>query len=212
LEYLFSDKEKNIVQKLKNSMPKRIWTEFVKVIFEFDNHYVELECLPRKANSQNNGDEAMTVNIREFEKKYKSLNYSKTLVEKRKITDIKIVRTLLYFTDSITEPNKVKKMDSHLNKILSKIAGVRKSKIEKILDGSSSSYHSEVLCRPNSKESKEINTEYTNLIDVGLLVEFENEYLAAIVQGNGFGFTHLDRKPILTIEELEKELDNYELN
>ena len=212
MEYLFDSNEKSLIEKLNNSVPIRIWTEFVKVIFEFDDRYMEIECLPKKAYSQNNGDEAMVVEIREFKKKYEPQNYSKTLIQKRKITDIKIVRTLLYFTDSITEPKKVKKMDSQLNKILSKIAGVKKSKIEKILDGSSSSYHSEVLCRPNSKESKKINTDYKNLIDVGLLVEFGNEYLPAFVQGNGFGFTHLDRKPILTIEELEKELDYYQLN
>ena len=212
MEYLFNSSDKNIIQKLNDSVPKRIWTEFVKVIFEFDNRYVELECLSKKANSQNNGDEAIMVEIREHEKRYEPQNYSKKIIENRKITEIKIVRTFLYFTDSITEPNKVKKMDSYWNKIMSKIAGVRKSEIDKLLDGASSSYHSEIICQPNSQESKGIKKEYSNLIDVGLLLKIGHEYLPAFVQKNGYGFVQLERKPLLTDKELKAELDKYELN
>jgi len=212
LKYTFNDIEKDIIQRLKNSEPKRIWTEFVKVIFEFDKYYIELECVPEIASSQNKGDEAMRVKILEIDNKYNPTQNAKVIVENKQIKDIKSVRTFLYFTDSITEPAKVKKNDSKWNKMLSKIAGIRKSEIEKLLEGTTSSYHDEILCKPNSEESKKAKGEFSNLIDVGIILEIEDKFLPAFVQGNGYGFSHLERKPLLTAKDLKSELKQYELN
>jgi hypothetical protein len=212
LNYTFNEIEKDIIQRLKNSEPKRIWTEFIKVIIEFEEYYVELECVPEIASSQNKVDEAMTVKVREFKKSYLPYKNAKVIVENKPITDIKSVRTFLYFTDSITEPAKVKKIDSKWNRMLSKIAGIRKSEIEKLLDGTTSSYHDEIICKPNSDEAKKVNGEFSNLIDVGIILEIGENYLPAFVQGNGYGFAHLERKPLLKSEELKKELIEYELN
>ena len=212
MNYTFNEIEKDIIQRLKNSEPKRIWTEFIKVIFEFEEYYVELECVPEIASSQNKADEAMTIKVRELKKHYLPSKNAKAIVENKPITDIKCVRTLLYFTDSITEPTKVKKIDSKWNRMLSKIAGIRKSEIEKLLDGTTSSYHDEIICKPNSEESKKVNGEFSNLIDVGIILEIGDKYLPAFVQGNGYGFAHLERKPLLKSEELKEELTEYELN
>ncbi|MBT8245087.1 MAG: hypothetical protein HKP48_03940 [Winogradskyella sp.] len=211
MNYLFNNIERNIIQKLRNSEPKGIWTEFVRVIFEFENFYIEIDCLPEKADSQNIADEAMTVKIRENIEKYQPNEQAIKIKEKNKITDIKIARTLLYFTDSITETYKVKKLDSKWNRMLSKISGVRKSEIDKLLEGTSSSYHSQIICRPDSEESKNSSAEYSNLIDVGIIVEFDNQYLPALVQANAFGFGHLEIKPLLTSEEIKSSLNKYEL-
>ena len=212
MKYTFNDIEKDIIQRLKNSEPKRIWTEFVKVIFEFDKYYIELECVPEIASSQNKGDEAMRVKILEIESKYNPTQNAKVIAENEQIKDIKSVRTFLYFTDSITEPAKVKKNDSKWNKMLSKIAGIRKSEIEKLLEGTTSSYHDEILCKPNSEESKKAKEEFSNLIDVGIILEIGDKFLPAFVQGNGYGFAHLERKPLLTVKDLKSELIEYELN
>ncbi|GAA4976351.1 hypothetical protein [Algibacter aquimarinus] len=212
MNYIFNKIEKEIIQRLKNSEPKRIWTEFIKVIFEFEEYYIELECVPEIASSQNKADEAMTAKVREFKKSYLPYENAKILVENKPITDIKTVRTFLYFTDSITEPAKVKKIDSKWNRMLSKIAGIRKSEIEKLLDGTTSSYHDEILCKPNSDEAKKINGEFSNLIDVGIILEIGENYLPAFVQGNGYGFAHLERKPLLKLEELKGVLTEYEMN
>jgi hypothetical protein len=212
VEYTFNNIEKKIIQKLKKSEPKRIWTEFVKVIFEFDEYYIELECVPKIASSQNKGDEAMTVKILEIENKYNPTENAKVITENEQIKDIKSVRTFLYFTDSITEPAKVKKIDSKWNKMLSKIAGIRKSEIEKLLEGTTSSYHDQVLCKPNSEESKKAKGEFSNLIDVGIILEIGDKFLPVFVQGNGYGFAHLERKPLLTEKDLKRELIEYELN
>ena len=100
MEYTFNIIEKKLIQKLKKSEPKRIWTEFIKVIFEFDKYYIELECVPEVASSQNKSDEAMTVKIREIENKYNPTENAKVIIKNEQIRDIKSVRTFLCFTDS----------------------------------------------------------------------------------------------------------------
>lgn len=212
MNYTFNEIEKDIIKSLKNSEPVRIWTEFIRVIFEFNEYYVELECVPEIASSQNKFDEAMTVKVREYKKPYLPSNHAKILVEKKRITDVKTVRTFLYFTDSITEPAKVKKIDSKWNRLLGKIAGIRKSEIEKLFEGTTSSYYDQIICNPNSNEAKKVNGEFSNLIDVGILLEIGKSYLPAFVQGNGYGFAHLESKSLLKSEELKKELIEYELN
>lgn len=211
MEYLFTDIERKIIEKLKNSRPIRIWTEYVKVVFEFENSYIELDCVPEIADSQNAPDEAITTKIREFGDVFKPQKHSKIIVQNSLITDVKIVQTLLYFTDSITEPEKVIRMNSQWNRMLSKIAGVRKSKIEKLLEGTTSRYHLEVICNPDSEEAKDLKKEYSNVIDVGLLLKIENLYLQAFVRGNGYGFSHLEGKPFLNSEELQSALTKYRL-
>ncbi|WP_394908094.1 hypothetical protein [uncultured Mesonia sp.] len=212
LNYTFNEIEKDIIQRLKNSEPKRIWTEFIKVIIEFEEYYIELECVPEIASSQNKADEAMTAKVREFKKSYSPHKNAKVLAENKPITEVKTVRTLLYFTDSITEPAKVKKIDSKWNRMLSKIAGIRKSEIEKLLEGTTSSYHDEIICKPNSDKAKKVNEEFSNLIDVGIILEIGERYLPAFVQGNGYGFAHLERNALLKSEELKGILTEYELN
>ena len=212
MEYLFNDIEKNIIEKLKNSQPKRIWYEFVTVVFEFDDFYIELESVPEIADSQNKFDEAMTAKIREIKKSYKPSENAKLICENKLIIEIKTVRTFLYFTDSISEPKKVKKLDSKWNRFMSKISNVKQSEIEKILGRTSSSYHSVITCRPNSSESKKAHPEFSNIIDVGLVLKIENEFLPVFVQSNSFGFGHLERKFLLLESELKEIINNYELN
>ncbi|MCL5247447.1 hypothetical protein M4I21_16625, partial [Cellulophaga sp. 20_2_10] len=68
------------------------------------------------------------------------------------------------------------------------------------------------LCKPNSEESKKAREGFSNLIDVGIILEIGNKFLPAFVKENGYGFAHLERKPLLTSTELKEELTEYELN
>ncbi|KAB1064691.1 hypothetical protein F6U93_14435 [Tamlana haliotis] len=212
MNYIFDDIEKNIIEELKNSRPQRIWTEYIKVIFEFEDHFVELECVPEIADSQNQADEAMTVKIRKVNTIYEPYKNAHIICENENITEINVVRTFLYFTDSITEPKKVKKMDSIWNRIISKIAGIRKSKIENILEGTSRSYHRQIICNPNSEDAKKASPEFSNLINVGILVKTKEKYLPIFVQSNGYGFPHLETKPFISSNELAKIIGKYELS
>ena len=145
MEHLFNDIEKKIIEKLKNSKPKRIWYEFITVVFEFDDFYIELESVSEIADSQNKYDEAIAAKIREFKKAYKPSKNAKLISKNKLISEIKTVKTFLYFTDSISEPKKVKKLDSKWNRFMSKISNVKQSETEKILGGTSSSYHSVII-------------------------------------------------------------------
>ena len=211
MNYIFDNIERNIIEELKNSRPKRIWTEYVRVVFEFEGYFIELECLPEIADSQNKSDEAMTAKIRKHNGTFEPQNTAKVLSENEIITEINIVRTFLYFTNSITEPKKVKKIDSKWNKMMSKIAGIRKSEIDKILEGTSSSYHSEIICKPNSKNAEKANAESSNTIDVGIILKVKEKFMPIFVQSNGYGFGHLETKPFLDNRELEKIMNNYEV-
>jgi len=211
VNYIFDNIERNIIEELKNSRPKRIWTEYVRVVFEFEGYFIELECLPEIADSQNKSDEAMTAKIRKHNGTFEPQNTAKVLSENEIITEINIVRTFLYFTNSITEPKKVKKIDSKWNKMMSKIAGIRKSEIDKILEGTSSSYHSEIICKPNSKNAEKANAESSNTIDVGIILKVKEKFMPIFVQSNGYGFGHLETKPFLDNRELEKIMNNYEV-
>jgi len=164
------------------------------------------------ADSQNKYDEAITVKIREISKSYKPSENAKLICENKLVSEIKTVKTFLYFTDSISEPKKVKKLDTKWNRFMSKISNIKQSEIEKIIEGTSSSYHSVITCRPNSAKSKKARPEFSNIIDVGLVLKIENEFLPVFVQSNSFGFGHLERNFLLTENELKKIINNYELN
>ena len=207
MKYTFNEIDKNILRKLKNSVPKRIWTEFVKIVFEFDGYCIELECIPRIASSPNDGDEAMTTQIREIEKNYSPPKSAIIVLENKEITGVHCVRTLLYFTVATTEPEMVKKSESQLRKLLSKVSGVSKRKIDEMIKGYSS-YHEEIICKPGTVDVKE---EFSNLIDVGLIIEFDNYYLPAFIQRNSFGFADVERQSLLQSEELKEILSEYEV-
>ncbi|PRP67753.1 hypothetical protein [Nonlabens agnitus] len=211
MNYTFDPQEKAIIDTLENSNPERIWTQFIKIVIEFKDYYVELECIPEVADSQNDADEAMTVKIRKFENTYEPCKHAKVIVENQSILEIKRVRTLLYFTDSITDPVETKKIDSQWNKILSKISGLRRSRIDKMFESGSSSYHDEIICNPKAPQAQVIKKEFSNLIDVGLLLKVKDKFVPAFLLSNAYGFNHLERKALYTMEELKEGLHNYEL-
>jgi len=94
---------------------------------------------------------------------------------------------------------------------MSKIAGIRKSEIDKILEGTSNSYYNEIICKPNSKNAEKDTPEYLNTIDVGIILKVKENFMPIFVQSNRYGFGHLETKPFLNNRELEKIMNNYEV-
>ena len=209
-EFLFTDHELNLVEELKVKQPIRIWNSWVKVIFEYDICYIELECIPELAASQHESDEAMTVRISKKEENYIPEKHSKVLIENPQISEIKTARIFLYATDMITDPVEIQETENSWNKILSFISNLRKSKIEKIFEGLQSSYHSQVVCHPESEEAKNIKSKFSNLIDVGLLLKIGDKYLRLFIVSNGYGF-NLDYRPFINEQELNEGIENYQL-
>ncbi len=66
----------------------------------------------------------------------------------------------------------------------------------------------EYTCHPKSDEAKNIDHTYSNLIDCGLLLKVDGEYLPAFITSNAYGF-HLWITNIFTdLKILKKLLDN----
>jgi hypothetical protein len=206
-KFLFNDNDKVLINELKNSTPIRIWSEYVRVVFEFQNNYIELECQDEIAESINDSDEAIICIIRKHNIKYLKSSSSKLIAENKKISDIKIVRTVLHFTKS----KKIEPIPHNKNSF--------KSRLKKFITGEDdiiseilsmpSTGHSEIVSNP--KSIKNNMPEFSNLIDVGLLIEIDNQYFQPIIKDNGYGFTGIGRKPFLSKEETNLELKNYEL-
>jgi len=58
------------------------------------------------------------------------------------------------------------------------------------------SYH------PKSEEAKAISLDYSNLIDVGLLIQIEQKCLKAFVEKNSYGFHVWNDKFFFELDEL----------
>ncbi|MDN3725549.1 hypothetical protein QRD02_14280, partial [Aequorivita sp. SDUM287046] len=152
-EYLFSEKELKLIEFLKSNSPKRIWLEPIFYIFEYDNFYIELgiECaekiqlgyLPeKKFTTQPITDfhqYVMVAKLKKVNHKFKSQEGSELLIENEKITDVNIVRTLLFYCQHVQS-----KEHSH-------IFNTESSQIN-----------------PNLEINKELKIERTCLADVGL--------------------------------------------
>lgn len=208
--YLFNDIEKQILEDLKKTNPIRIWSEFTKVVFEFENYYVELDCVPEKAASQNEFDEAITVKVRKQISKFKPIKSATLLAENKQILAIKTVSTLLYFTTFKKIKKPIKKTRTLFTWLKELIPG-KDDSLGKIL-AETDGYYDSIICQPNSTESKKVKPEFSNLIEVGVLIRLGDEFLQAFVKSNGFGFAHLERKALTSIEDLKTDLGNYKLN
>lgn len=206
-KFLFNNNDKVLINELKNSTPIKIWSEYVKIIFEFKNSYIELECKDEIAESINDSDEAIICIIRKQDSKYKKSNGSELITENKILNDIKIVRTILHFTKS----EKIEPIPYNKNSF--------KARLKKFITGEDdiisemfskpSTGHNQIVSNPKSVENN--MPEFSNLIDVGLLIEIDNQYFQAIIKDNGYGFTDIGRKPFLSKEETNLELKDYEL-
>jgi hypothetical protein len=110
-EYLFSEKELKLIDFLKSNSPKKIWHEPIFYIFEYDNFYIELgiECaeniklgyIPEKKfiNIPTSDFEqyVMIATLERVNSEFKPQTGSELLMTNEKITELNIVRTLLFY-------------------------------------------------------------------------------------------------------------------
>jgi hypothetical protein len=206
-KFLFNENDKVLISELKESKPIRIWSEYIRIIFEFQNDYIELKCQDEVAESINDADEAIVCKIRKRNIKYTKSNNSELIVKDKRIADIKIVRTLLYFTKS----KKIEPIPYNKNSF--------KARLKKLITGEDDVI-SEMLAMPSTGHDKIVSNpqlfdnkmpEFYNLVDVGLLIEIDDKYFQPIIKDNEYGFTDIGRKPFLSKDEVNMELKNYEL-
>ena len=205
--FLFNEDEKVLIEELRNSTPIRIWSEYIRVIFEYENYSIVMEIQDEIAESINENDEAITCKLIKQTSPYIKSKIAKLITWNNKIKDIKIARTLLTFTKSKKIEPKPYKKNSFRSKLKRFITG--EDDIIAELQALPSFGHEQIICNPNKKQSQ--YPKFCNLIDAGLLIQFDNNFFQPIIKGNGYGFSDIGRKPFLQKNEIEKVLKDYEL-
>ena len=207
-EYTYKDPEIELIHHLWNNTPKKIWYNFVFYVFDYGNYHLILECESKEAKSQNKYDEALIAELTRKNEKYVPDKHSKLVCENKPIDSLYIVRTFLHFSDfrNFTKPEKI------ANRIGQKIKTILKGKsnpLDEIIS-KTTGVGAQYICHPKSKEAKNVDLNFENLLDVGLLIEIENEYLRAYLQSNGFGFQIWKDKYFYKTEDLKEDTELYE--
>ena len=207
-QYIYKDKEIEIVRHLLNNQPKKIWWDFVRYVFDYGNYHFILESVPMPAATQNKYDEAIIAELSRVDKPFEPSENIELVCENKNIDKIYIVRTFLYFT-TLQNYSKLRVL---FNRIRHKLKSIIKGKNDPFDDLISEVTGSgeEIICHPKSKEVNKINPDYSNLLDVGLLLEIEGKYLTAFLKNNGFGFIVWDGKYFYEAKELEEDVQLYE--
>ncbi len=99
--YLFSEEELSHLKFIRENSPLRIWYEYIRYVFEYEDFHFTLEV--KLAEKISKGLEilsqhAMKTEMRFIEDKFVAQKGSELLSENKKITEIEIFRTKLYFT------------------------------------------------------------------------------------------------------------------
>lgn len=190
-EYLFSEKELKLIEFLKSNSPKKIWWEPIFYIFEYDNFYIELEIeCTEKLNlgfiSENKSTNTMISDLEQYvmiaklkklNLKFKPQTGSELLFENESITEINIVRTLLFFCKH------------------------RQSSENSNLFTSDS-----FLINPKLEIANDLLIQQSYLVDVGLQIKINDNYLNCFILENGEDFQMNTFNQMTDLKNEKKEL------
>jgi hypothetical protein len=208
MDYIYADSEIEFIKYIKKIPPKKIWWDFTTYVFDYDNLYYQIECVAEIADTINNFDEAMIGQITKRVEPFVPLKHTKLICENKFIEDLFIVRTFLYFTTFKTFTKTEKYLKRIRLKLKTFLTG-KKEFFESLASQASGGYEA-IICHPKSEEAKKIDHKFSNLIDCGLLLQIEGQYLKAFVEDNGFGFNSDNNKFFFDINELKEISENYE--
>ena len=167
-----------------------------------------LECVDKQAKSQNKCDGVVIAELTRKNKEYFPNEHSKLVCENKSIDNIYIARTFLHFSDF----RDFTKLEIKANRIGHKIKTLIKGKSDPFdeIISKTTGTGSEYICHPKSQEAKNVNLNFANLLDVGLLIEIKNKYLRAFLDDNGFGFNIWNEKFFFEINDIKDDMKLYE--
>ena len=170
--YLFSDDDFILISYLKSHTPKKVWWTPIEYIFDYENFYIALEiyCCEKNPISFNNYGYIMSIKFEKVNEKYTNFDGCKMLAENRKISNIYIVRTILYFHDF---------------------------RLPEYKENINYNYFGDFLTNPKNKLEKYIMPECINMVDVGILVKIENDFIEAFVKENDDDFQTYEENYLL---------------
>jgi hypothetical protein len=208
MDYTYKDSEIEFARHIKTNPPQKIWWDFTVYVFDYSDHYFQIECISEIADSQNKSDEAIIGQFTKHLETYTPGQYTKLVCENKKIEDLYIARVFLYFT-TFKEYSKIEQLYSQTKQKVKTFMTGKKDVLGEILSNTIGGCE-EITCHPKSEEAKNIDRKYSNLIDCGLLIQIDGKCLKAFVESNGFGFHISDDKYFHNIDELKDIAGQYE--
>jgi len=157
--YLFDTDDFILISYLKSETPKRIWWTPILYVFEYEDFYIETEiyCCEENLVSFNDYGFIMSIKFEKVNGKYTNFDGCVVLSENRKISNIYIVRTQIYFHDY---------------------------RNPKYIENKNYNCFGDFQTHPKVKLDKDIQVQSTFLVDVGLLINIENDFIDAFVKDN----------------------------
>jgi hypothetical protein len=181
--FLYDEKIIELFRRLKSQPPERIFSEeflpSYHVGFDYGERHIVATPKDFLAASQNGDDEAITIEFAEVNSPYKIHESERVILESPVISRVFILRTLLYFSDEIKYKNN--------DETLAKMTDEEKADpiLSKLL-GEATGGHDEIVCNPQSKEAAEVNPDFANLVDAGILLEIDGKCLGCFSNCNSF--------------------------
>jgi hypothetical protein len=208
-KYLFTDIDFEIIRLIKSKTPNKIWFNVIQYIIDYGDSYVKLEVKPTTdpSNYAIRHTYESTIGFSIVKETFTPCELSIQLCKNENITDIYIVRTLIYH-DEYREPGKNEKKE--FKSLLTSIRPESKDKFDTFLnqiDG----IHNDFVVNPNSVLPDNIDPETTNLVDVGLLICLKNKFIKAFIEGNDDDFCNYDEKYIYDSIDFNDMDRQYEL-
>ena len=208
-EYIYGNQEIKLIQHLLNNTPEKIWYNFVYYIFDYGSYHLRPDCMSEQAKTQNDYDEAIIAELSRKDEKYDPNEHSVVVCENKSIENIYIVRAFLYFS-TFRNYTKSEKLSNRFSYKLKSFFKLKTEPLDKIIS-ETTGVGAEYVCHPKSEEVNDVDLEYSNLLDVGLLIEIENRYLRAFLKNNGFGFHIRKEKYFFETDDLKEDVEQYEL-
>ena len=208
MDFTYKETELEIARYIKLNSPSKIWWDFVTYTFDYGDFYFQLVSEPKSASTQNKSDEAIIGQLTRHVSSFKPNDNTELVCENTNIEEVYIVRAFLYFSKF----RNYSKMEQFLNLAKHKVKSIVATKKDPIatLTAKATGGGMEYTCHPKSSEAKKVDPKYSNVIDCGLLLKIEGEYLPAFITSNGYGFHLWDNKYFHRFKDIEEVAGQYE--
>ena len=161
-----------ILGQLKSSAPHRIFLEDSYCLtFDYGSFHVVARPVPITARTQNDSNEAIIVQFERIESAFQSTDGDNILYEGKSIDRLWILRTFLYFTDYVPLSPKVRPFRLETSPFIADTC---------------TGIHYEIACHPLCSEAQGIDKRFANLVDTGIALKIDGEYLLCFAQNNSF--------------------------
>jgi len=207
-DYTYTEQELEFVRHIKSAAPTKIWWDFTTYVFDYGDFYYQLECVSEIADSQNQSDEAIIGQFTKHNEAFTPGQHAKLVCENRTIQELYIVRVVLYFTTFETYSTTKVLLNKAKTKAKELLTG-KPDPFGVLLAGSVGGCQ-EITCHPKSEQASKVDPKYSNLIEVGLLLQIDGKFIKAFVESNGYGFPVWEDKFFFDIEELKETALQYE--